>query len=132
MPEQTVQAAAGATAVASREQTRSDEWYVSPPVDIYEEKTGLVVVADLPGASPESLEVRVDQGVLTLQARTAHVAPGQVTRREFELVSFFRQFQLPEKVDVSQISADLANGVLKLRLPWAPVTQPRKVEVRVN
>jgi HSP20 family protein len=130
MPEQTVVPAASTDAVTTREQTRAEERYVAPPVDIYEDKEGLVVVADVPGAETSGLDVRVDQGILTIQAKTAHNGFGQPTRREYELVNFFRQFQLPEKVAADKISADLTNGVLKLRLPWAPEVKPRKIEVR--
>jgi HSP20 family protein len=115
-----------------RETTRSDDRYIAPPVDIYEDKEGLRVVADLPGAEPADIDVRIDQGVLTIQAKTHHLATGSPVYREFQLVSFFRQFQLPEKANVERISADVRNGVLKLWIPWAPEVQPRKVEVKVG
>ena len=53
-----------------REATRSREVFAPPPVDIYEDDQGLVVVADLPGVEPGALDVRVEQGVLTLEGRT--------------------------------------------------------------
>lgn len=130
MVEKTVQPAAGEKAPASRETTRAQDRYVAPPVDIYEDQDGLMVVADVPGASPESLDVRVDQGILTIEAKTSHLSPGNPIYREFQLVSFFRQFQLPERVAVGEISADLQHGVLKLRVPWAPEVKPRRIEVR--
>ena len=130
MAEQTVVPAASTSAVTPREQTRAEARSVAPPVDIYEDKEGLVVVADVPGADVSGLEVKVDQGILTIEAKTQPLGFGQPVQREFELVSFFRQFQLPEKVAADHISADLTNGVLKLRLPWAPETKPRRIEVR--
>ena len=54
-----------------REQTRSNERFVPPPVDIYEDDQGLVVMADLPGADPGTLDVRVERGDLTIQARAS-------------------------------------------------------------
>lgn len=130
MAEQTVPAPEQAP--ASRETTRAEDRYIAPPVDIYEDKEGLRVLADLPGADPAGIDVRVDQGVLTIQARTQHLAAGEPVYREFKLVNFFRQFQLPEKVSVEGIAADVQNGVLTLWVPWAPEVKPRKIEVRVN
>jgi HSP20 family protein len=117
-----------------REPTRSDERFVAPPVDIYEDDQGLVVVADLPGADPDTLEVRVERGILSIQARAggAQTAAGEPIHREFELVGFFRQFQLPEEVDSERIQADLKQGVLTLRLPRAAPAQPRRIQVRTG
>jgi HSP20 family molecular chaperone IbpA len=55
-----------------------------------------------------------------------------VTYREYELVNFFRQFELHEKVDQQQITADLKCGVLTLNLPKAAEAKPRQIEVRVG
>ena len=52
--------------------------------------------------------------------------------REYELASFFRQFELNEKVDQANISAELQHGVLTLRLPKAQGAQPRQIEVRIT
>ena len=130
MVEKTVATPAEQQAPAPQEATRAEDRYMAPPVDIFEDTEGLVVVADLPGATRESLDIRVDQGVLTIEARTGHVAPGTPIHREYQLVNFFRQFQLPERVSVGEISADLKNGVLTLHLPWAPEVQPRKIQVK--
>jgi HSP20 family protein len=130
MAEKTVATPVEQQAPAVQEATRAEDRHIAPPVDIFEDKDGLVVVADLPGATTEALDVRVDQGVLTIEARTGHVAPGTPIHREYQLVSFFRQFQLPERVSVAQIGADLKNGVLTLHLPWAPEVRPRSIQVK--
>jgi len=130
MVEKTVATPADQQAPAPQEVTRAEDRYITPPVDIFEDKAGLVVVADLPGATHESLDVRVDRGVLTIEARTGHVAPGTAVHREYQLVNFYRQFQLPERVSAGEINADLRNGVLTLHLPWAPEVQPRKIQVK--
>lgn len=114
------------------EGTRTQERYVAPPVDIYEIADGLVVTADVPGVTQEQLEVRVDNHVLTIRGQTADgpiAAPGY---REFELVSYFRQFELSDKVDESKIRADLKHGVLTLTLPKAEEAKPRKIAVAVS
>ena len=116
----------------TRERTRAEEAYVTPPVDIFEDDQGLVVLADLPGVEPGALDVRVDRGILTIQARARHLAPGDSVYREYELAGFFRQFQLPEEVDAARVTAELQNGVLTLRLPRAEQAQPRRIEVRAS
>jgi HSP20 family molecular chaperone IbpA len=133
--EAALETASGASAAASasaaeREATRSQEVFAPPPVDIYEDDQGLVVVADLPGVEPGALDVRVEQGVLTLLGRTQALATGTPVHREYELTGFFRQFQLPEEIDTGRIEAQLTQGVLTLRLPRAAPAAPRRIAVR--
>jgi HSP20 family molecular chaperone IbpA len=116
----------------TREDTRSQERYVTPPVDIYENGDGLVVKADLPGVAKENLDVRVENGLLTIQTKPAPVIPGGAPiYREYELANFFRQFELSDKVDQQKISADLQHGVLTLKLPRAEEAKPKRIEVKV-
>ena len=115
---------------AGREPTRSEENYATPPVDIYEDERGLVVIADLPGVEASALDVGVERGVLTIRARASHIVSGQPLHREYELTGFFRQFQLPEEIDAGGIEAELTQGVLTLRLPRAAPAPPRRIEVR--
>jgi HSP20 family protein len=131
MAEKTVATRSQQTTPPSREETRSQEHYVTPPVDIYETVEGLVVKADLPGVAKENLEVRVENNLLTIRGKSAHVAPGDPIYREYELANFFRQFELNERVDQVKISADLKHGVLTLSLPKAEEAKPRRIDVKV-
>ncbi len=117
---------------AGREVTRSQERAVTPPVDIYETSDGLVVKADLPGVAKDRLDVRVENNLLTILGRTTHSIPGDMLYREYELVNFFRQFELSERVDQAKISAELKNGVLTLNLPKAEESKPRKIDIHVR
>jgi HSP20 family molecular chaperone IbpA len=132
MAEKTVATRAGETTTPSREETRSQERYITPPVDIYENPDGLVVKADLPGVPKDGLDVRVEKNLLTIRGKTQHIAPGDPVYREYGLVDFFRQFELNEKVDQEKISAELKHGVLTLHLPKAEEAKPRKIDVRVS
>jgi len=118
------------TSPTSREDTRSLERYITPPVDIFETADGLVVKADLPGVAKEGLDVRVENNCLTIRGKAAHVAPGEPFYREYGLANFFRQFELNEKVDQSKITAELKHGVLTLNLPKAEEAKPRKITVK--
>lgn len=131
MAEKTVATRSQQSMTPSREETRSQEQYVTPPVDIYETPEGLVVKADLPGVARDSMDIRVENNLLTIRAKAAHVAPGEPIYREYGLVNFFRQFELNERVDQSKISAELNHGVLTLNLPKAEEAKPRKIDVKI-
>jgi HSP20 family molecular chaperone IbpA len=114
---------------STTEHTRHQERYVVPPVDIYETQEGLVVLADLPGVAKEALDVRVEQHRLTIRGQARHGIPGEAVSREYALVNFFRQFALSDKVDQSQITAELKSGVLTLTLPKAEAAKPWQIAV---
>jgi HSP20 family protein len=122
------------TQVTTREPegTRTHERYVAPPVDIYELPEGLVVMADMPGVDKDSLDIRVDHNILTIRGQASHVLSGEPIYREYELVHYFRQFELSDKVDQNKITADLKQGVLTLSLPKAEAVKPRKIAVAVS
>lgn len=114
-----------------RESTREEERYIAPPVDIYETEDGLTVLADLPGVSRENLHIAVEGDVLTLEGKVAPELKGDLIWKEFELVNFWRQFQLSDAVDQEKISAELNGGVLKLHLPKAEKAKPKRIQVKV-
>lgn len=120
------------TTPSTTEGTRHRERYITPPVDIYETRDGLVVLADLPGVDKADLDVRVDNNILTMRAHSSHGGTGDVGYREYELQNFFRQFELSDRVDQTRITADLKQGVLTMHLPKAEEAKARKIEVQVN
>jgi HSP20 family molecular chaperone IbpA len=132
MAEKTVATATPQQAQVATEVTRHQERYITPPVDIYETPDGLIVMADLPGMTRENLDVRVDNNILTIRGMSQHTAPSDPVYREYELLNFFRQFELGEKIDQGKISAELKHGVLRLHLPKAEEAKARQIEVRVG
>ena len=131
MAEKTVPQYASEEEISDKEDTRSQERYVTPAVDIYETLDGLVVKADLPGVTKDGLDLRVENNLLTIRGRASHCAPGEMLYREYQLANFFRQFELSDRVDQQNISAELKHGVLTLNLPKAEEAKPRKIDVRV-
>ncbi|HEX5019857.1 MAG TPA: Hsp20/alpha crystallin family protein [Candidatus Binatia bacterium] len=131
MAEKTVPQYAAEQDTSEKENTRSQERYVTPAVDIYETVDGLVVKADLPGVAKDGLDLRVENNLLTIRGRAVHCAQGEMLYGEYQLADFFRQFELSDKVDQQKISAELKHGVLTLNLPKAEEAKPRKIEVRV-
>ncbi|WP_234816471.1 Hsp20/alpha crystallin family protein [Mycolicibacterium agri] len=90
-----------------------------------------VLTADLPGVDPGSVDVSVDNGMLTISAhRTARGDEGvqwMVNERFFG--SYRRQLTLGEGIDSDRISATYENGVLTVTIPLSEKAKPRKIEV---
>ncbi|NQU42374.1 Hsp20/alpha crystallin family protein [bacterium] len=112
--------------------TREESRYLVPPVDIYENKGSLNVVADLPGVGKNNVTIRVNNNVLTIQGKARHGVPGEEIHDEFQLLDFYRQFQLDETVNQEKIEAEMKNGVLTVHLPKAERTKPREIKVQVR
>jgi HSP20 family molecular chaperone IbpA len=115
----------------SREATRSGARYLAPPVDIFETDEGLTLVADVPGLDEKSVEISVDQGVLTIEGK-APFGAGDLLWREYTMDGYWRQFQLPDTFDVSKAKAEVRNGVLTLQLPKAEAAKPRKITIETR
>ena len=118
--------------VQTREDTRSNERFIRPAVNIVETEEGLFVTADLPGATKESIDVNVEKGILTISAPAQVSSLGTSVYREFELGSYYRQFTIPDILDHEKAKADFNNGILTLRIPKAEVAKPRRIEVQVE
>ena len=118
--------------VQAREETRSNEKYIRPAVNIIETDEGLVLTADIPGASKDALDVNVEKGILTISAPASHNLPGTSAYREFELASYYRQFTIPENLDHEKARAEYTNGILTLRVPKAEVAKPKRISVQVG
>jgi len=118
--------------VQTREDTRSNEKYIRPAVNIIETDEGLTLTADIPGAAKETLDVNVEKGILTISAPVSHTMPGQSAYTEFELANYYRQFSIPESLDHEKAKAEFANGILTLRVPKAEAAKPKRIEVKVG
>ena len=103
---------------------------VSPPVDVFENADEILVIADVPGVPSASIDVRVESGTLTLEARRAADSSGPAVAREYEEVDFVRTFRIPDGVDTASISAESKNGTVLVRLPKVAAVKPRKIDVR--
>ncbi len=102
------------------------------PMDAYRVGDEFVVAFDLPGVSPDAIELDVERNVLTVKAErrptleTEHVEM-QVAERPLGM--FSRQLFLGDTLDAENISAHYDSGVLTLRIPVAPQAKPRKIEI---
>ena len=104
-----------------------------PPVDVIEDATGITLYADLPGVPRDKLNLRVEGDQLTLEGEIElAVTQGMAsTHAEVTLPRYRRAFTLSKELDATQVSAELSQGVLRVRIPKAAHAQPRRIEVRV-
>lgn len=114
---------------------RGDEQSVSdwmPAVDVVEEKSRFVLRADLPGVSVDDIDLRMENGVLTIAGernREARDDVDGVQRYERATGKFFRRFSLPETADAENITARSVNGILEVSIPKQPEVQARRITV---
>jgi HSP20 family molecular chaperone IbpA len=113
---------------------RREQPFVVPPVDVFENESGITLLADLPGVSRDRLGVRVDGETLLIEATAETPQPEgmQLVYGEAQYASYRRQFTLSRELDASRIEANLKDGVLKLSIPKLEEAKPRRVEVRVG
>ena len=117
---------------AGIERTRNRPVF-TPPVDIYTREGGTVLVADMPGVDENSVEVHLEQGVLTINGRIPEPeipADYRLIYSEYRNGDYHRCFKLSEAINNDKIEATLKNGTLKLFLPEAEEVQPRKISVQ--
>lgn len=107
-------------------------WIRTPPIDIFETDAGLVLRADLPGVSSDSLNLQVQDNRLTLFGKVEPQIPdgARLLHEEYHVGDFLRSFILSDDVDHDRIDAKLTSGVLEVTLPRAPRAQPRKINVK--
>lgn len=113
------------------------DWSTScriPSVDVHENDKEFVVEAELAGYTEKDVKVNVQKHVLTIssQKQSEKKDNGKYLVRERWYREFERSFTLPDGIDENNITADFANGILKIVLPKLPVEQPKRIEVKIG
>jgi len=106
----------------------------SPRADVVEEEGKIVLKADLPGITPEDVEIEVTDGVLNVSG--SHVEEKEekdkrYVRRERRMGSFSRSMRLPKGVEPDDIEAVCKDGVLELTIP-VPEREERTARVEIK
>ncbi len=103
----------------------------NPSIDIHDSGDGLVLEADLPGVSLETLDLQIEDNKLTLFGRVKSQLPegARAVHQEYSVGDFLRSFILSDNVDHERITAKLNNGVLRVELPRAEESKPRRIQV---
>ncbi|MEJ7774193.1 MAG: Hsp20/alpha crystallin family protein [Nocardioidaceae bacterium] len=101
------------------------------PMDAYRQGDTFHIDLDLPGVDPDSIDVTVEQNVLTVHAERRPAINEEAERvvRERTFGTFSRQVFLGETLDVERLSAGYEAGVLTIKLPVAEQAKPRKISV---
>ncbi|TQS45178.1 Hsp20/alpha crystallin family protein [Cryptosporangium phraense] len=101
------------------------------PMDAYRVGDEFVVDFDLPGVTPDAVELDVERNVLTVRAerRPTVEQPAEMQVRERPLGVFTRQLFLGDALDTERIRASYDNGVLTLRIPVREQAKPRRITI---
>ena len=102
------------------------------PMDAYRQGDQYVVAFDLPGVSPDAIDLDVERNVLTVKAERRPLETGEGV--EFQVAErplgvFSRQLFLGETLDADRIEAGYEAGVLTLKIPIAEQAKPRKISI---
>ena len=110
---------------------RRHSWTYRPSVDIFDTSEELLLMADMPGADPERVDVTLESGILTVQANVAPRQPDQAQClvHEYGVGSFHRRFEIDESIDAEAVSAEYRDGALNIRLPKAQQARRRRIPV---
>jgi HSP20 family protein len=121
-------------AVSKQAKSASVEAALMPPVNVFEDAAGITLYADLPGVPKDKLNLQVEADTLTIEGELNLDTPEgmEATHAEIGLPRYRRVFTLSKELDSEKVSAELRNGVLKLRIPKAEHAQPRRIEVKVG
>jgi HSP20 family molecular chaperone IbpA len=106
----------------------------APPTDIHETQNGIVMFLDIPGADPESVNVRMQDHLLSIVARTTLTPPAGYLLIHSEQPSgnYTREYAISQDIDEEHIDAVLKDGVLRLNLPKAAQSSVKQIPVSLE
>ncbi len=107
----------------------------TPRVDIFEDEEGVALRFDLAGVEPKDVDIRFENGVLTLRGERKLEREEQrdnYHRIELPYGTFTRSFSLPGTIDAEKIRAESKNGILTVHLPKKPEAKPKSIQVKVS
>ena len=113
---------------------RRDTQAMTPRVDVLEDDTGITLVADMPGVSKDSLEIKVENDALSIEGAVSAATPQamEATYAEVRIPRYRRSFTLSRELDPGHIEAQLKDGVLRLRIPKHEQARPQRISVKVG
>ena len=107
---------------------------VLPAVDVFEDASGITLLADMPGVPKDRLDVKIEADTLLIEGQVAAQTPDglEAVYAEVRVPRYRRTFTLSRELDTSKVEANLKDGVLTLRIPKQAHAQPRRIEVRAS
>lgn len=118
----------------TEQQTGNQESVIRPLVDIYEDDSGITLLADMPGVSRERLDVQLDKATLSIEGKAEIAMPEgmEALYADIRSTRYQRSFSLSSELDGEKTDASLKDGLLKLHIPKREQYQPRKIAVQVE
>ena len=116
----------------SRTGTEQDQQRaVLPSVDVFEDASGITLLADMPGVSKDNLDLKIEGDSLLIEGNAQPKTPEglEAIYAEVRVPRYRRSFTLSHELDTARIDANLKDGVLTLRIPKQAHAQPRRIEV---
>ena len=103
----------------------------SPDVDIVERAEGIELLADMPGVSEDSLEITIEEHVLTIEGKVEGAVPEGYTssHTEYTAGDYRHAFKVSDELDTDAITGSINDGVLKLRLPKTKKAEPKRITI---
>lgn len=125
-------AAAQQASGSATQRAQSTEAPIRPPVDIWEDKDGITLCADMPGVSRDRLSLRIDGNNLIVEGQLQLELSDKAEALYADVRSslYRRSFALSGELETGKIEAGLKDGVLTVRIPKRAELRPRKIEVQ--
>ena len=104
---------------------------VLPAVDVFEDGSGITLLADMPGVPKDQLELKIEGESLLIEGDVQSLTPDglEAIYAEVRVPRYRRSFTLSRELDTARIEANLKDGVLRLRIPKQAHAQPRRISV---
>ena len=104
---------------------------VLPAVDVFEDSSGITLLADMPGVPKDQLELKIDGAALLIEGAVTALTPQslEAVYAEVRVPRYRRSFTLSRELDTARIEANLKDGVLSLRIPKQAHAQSRRIAV---
>ena len=113
------------------ERTRARRVFL-PRADIYETENTIVLLADIPGANENTVNITLEKNVLTIDAYIDPVRSNgyDLAYAEYEESDYRRVFHLSDEIDRDRIEATVSEGVLRLQLPKSERAMTKRIDVK--
>lgn len=113
------------------ERIRSHRCFI-PKTDIYETEDEIILIADIPGANQDSVDITLEKNILSINAFIETEIPAGYDRvyAEYNGGDFQRSFRLSDEINQNNIKAVVSNGELRLHLPKAEPAKAKKIKVK--
>lgn len=117
--------------LGNKEETTIPARIFVPLADVYEADNDLRVILEMPGVEKSNVDIRVEDGVLSVEGRLdlAKYQGLQPLYTEYNIGHYSRSFRLSSKIDQNKIAAEMKDGVLSLKLPKVEEAKPRTIQI---